>query len=96
MEKVKSYNTGKEIKNSIHPLYFNDIPVCAHSNYLCFQKLSENREVAVLVDNYIGDKAIKEFSVGGAPKVIAVEERYFTVHWTMEINKIACILHRPV
>ncbi|PSN34810.1 Ionotropic receptor 514 [Blattella germanica] len=98
LEKVKSYQdyNGEDEVQGQHSLYFNDLPVCAYSNYFCFKKLSENREVAVLVNNYIGDKAIKEFSVGGAPKVIAVEERYFTMHWTMEINKLACILHRPV
>ncbi|PSN34813.1 Ionotropic receptor 517 [Blattella germanica] len=96
LEKVKSYYTQKVIRKDHESLYFNNLPVCAHDNYFCFKKLSENREVAVLVNNYIGDKAIKEFSVGGAPKVIAVQERYFTMHWTMEINKLACIIHRPV
>ncbi|PSN34811.1 Ionotropic receptor 516 [Blattella germanica] len=96
LKKVKSYYTAKGINESFHTLYFNDLPVCAPDSYLCFQKISENREVAALVDNYIGDKAIQEFSIAGFPKVIAVEERYFTMHWTMEINKLACILHRPV
>ena len=68
LEKVKSYYTQKVIRKGHESLYFNNLPVCAPDSYLCFKKLSENREVAVLVDNYIGDKAIKEFSVGGAPK----------------------------
>ncbi|PSN34812.1 Ionotropic receptor 525 [Blattella germanica] len=96
LEKVKSYYAQDVLAEGLHSINLNDLPLCANDNYVCFKKISENRKQAVLVSKYVGDKAVKEFSKDGVPKVIPVEERYFTSHWTVEINKFACILHRPV